>query len=291
MNMRKTIYKNIIHCFLLLLGILFSMQSQSATMDVLEKLQRAYPNEIKSVNDKYIVWNDGTKMLVGNKSSAQSNEEKLDSPSLIDQLSDASYPVGKPPNFSSFSPTGDPGRIRYTPFFLKMYGQSQESVKEKLTIIYWMPKVFGQKFPLEVTTVNSVDKKLSHVSDELQQLVVVQPKFLKYLDHPAGTFKWRAISDTSRLSAHSFGIAMDINAQFSNYWQWDLEHHHEIVSENTQLTYQNDVPWEIVNIFEKNGFIWGGKWYHYDTMHFEYRPELLAKCNADNSHTCVFCDR
>jgi hypothetical protein len=30
-------------------------------------------------------------------------------------------------------------------------------------------------------------------------------------------------------------------------------------------------------IFEKHGFIWGGKWYHYDTMHFEYRPELLPE--------------
>ena len=32
---------------------------------------------------------------------------------------------------------------------------------------------------------------------------------------------------------------------------------------------------ELVNIFEKNGFIWGGRWYHYDTMHFEYRPEMF----------------
>jgi hypothetical protein len=22
-------------------------------------------------------------------------------------------------------------------------------------------------------------------------------------------------------------------------------------------------------------FIWGGKWYHHDTMHFEYRPEIV----------------
>jgi hypothetical protein len=35
------------------------------------------------------------------------------------------------------------------------------------------------------------------------------------------------------------------------------------------------MPYEIVDIFEKQGFIWGGKWYHFDTMHFEYRPELL----------------
>ena len=35
-------------------------------------------------------------------------------------------------------------------------------------------------------------------------------------------------------------------------------------------------PIHIVEIFEQYGFIWGGKWYHYDTMHFEYRPELLV---------------
>jgi hypothetical protein len=26
---------------------------------------------------------------------------------------------------------------------------------------------------------------------------------------------------------------------------------------------------------EEEGFIWGGKWPMYDTMHFEYRPELI----------------
>ena len=31
-----------------------------------------------------------------------------------------------------------------------------------------------------------------------------------------------------------------------------------------------------VGLSEKHGFIWGGKWYHYDTMHFEYRPEIIA---------------
>jgi hypothetical protein len=47
-------------------------------------------------------------------------------------------------------------------------------------------------------------------------------------------------------------------------------------SEVTTIPYENRIPMEIVAIFEKHGFIWGGKWYHYDTMHFEYRPEILA---------------
>lgn len=34
-------------------------------------------------------------------------------------------------------------------------------------------------------------------------------------------------------------------------------------------------PEEVVNVFENHGFIWGGKWRNYDTIHFEYRPELI----------------
>ena len=43
------------------------------------------------------------------------------------------------------------------------------------------------------------------------------------------------------------------------------------------LALQTSYPTEIIEAFEKQGFIWGGKWYHYDIMHFEYRPELMAK--------------
>jgi hypothetical protein len=32
---------------------------------------------------------------------------------------------------------------------------------------------------------------------------------------------------------------------------------------------------EVIKIFEEYGFIWGGNWALIDTMHFEYRPELL----------------
>jgi D-alanyl-D-alanine carboxypeptidase len=39
------------------------------------------------------------------------------------------------------------------------------------------------------------------------------------------------------------------------------------------LVYKNKIPLEIAAAFEKHGFIWGGKWYHFDGMHFEYRPE------------------
>ena len=55
---------------------------------------------------------------------------------------------------------------------------------------------------------------------------------------------------------------------FSDYWYWRPH--------GASILYRNRMPPEIVTIFEKHGFIWGGKWYHFDTMHFEFRPELLV---------------
>ena len=70
--------------------------------------------------------------------------------------------------------------------------------------------------------------------------------------------------DTGNRSAHAWGVAIDINTKFADYWLW---------AKNG--AYRNQVPFEIVEVFERHGFIWGGKWAHFDTMHFEYRPELL----------------
>jgi hypothetical protein len=70
---------------------------------------------------------------------------------------------------------------------------------------------------------------------------------------------------------HSYGMTIDINVKNSNYWQWDCKCKNEEVT----LSYRNQIPLKLVSIFEKYGFIWGGNWKHYDTMHFEYRPELL----------------
>jgi hypothetical protein len=39
----------------------------------------------------------------------------------------------------------------------------------------------------------------------------------------------------------------------------------------------------VVQIFEDNGFIWGGKWHHFDTVHFEFRPELVGSACATAS--------
>ena len=69
---------------------------------------------------------------------------------------------------------------------------------------------------------------------------------------------------------HAYAAAIDLNVAISDYWLWQAK------GGTGPLLYRNRMPPEIVDIFERHGFIWGGKWYHYDTMHFEYRPELLG---------------
>ena len=78
------------------------------------------------------------------------------------------------------------------------------------------------------------------------------------------------LPERTAASAHGFGIAIDIAAAHSHYWLRAKP------GAAGHIAYKNEIPWEIVRIFEAHGFIWGGKWYHYDTMHFEYRPELIG---------------
>ena len=66
-------------------------------------------------------------------------------------------------------------------------------------------------------------------------------------------------------------MTIDINVSYGDYWQWQCK----CTDESKEILYRNRIPEIIVAIFEKYGFIWGGNWTHFDTMHFEYRPELL----------------
>ena len=171
------------------------------------------------------------------------------------------YIKGKVENISK---NYDPGRIRNEELLKLMYGSTSAEVQVNLVTITWCPTLVNQT--LRVTKINGVAKQLQKVSDELDK----HPELREYL-YSSGVFNWRKIRGTNRLSSHSFGTAIDLNVKYSNYWQWDCR----CKSEDATLQYKNRIPQLIVDIFEKYGFIWGGKWYHYDTMHFEYRPELL----------------
>jgi hypothetical protein len=227
-----------------------------------KRLMKSYPDFIAGFANNHLILKDGSKLLWDDGIRNKSVKNLLENPDVKDMFNQT-YTTGAlnatpPKNF-------DPGRIRNEPFFLKMYGSTEKDVKQHLTEITWCPKLIGQK--ITVTKVNGVDKKLIQISKELDE----HPELKRYLTNIGGTFTWRNINGTNRHSMHSFGMTIDINTAYSDYWQWSCK----CTNEDADVKYRNRIPQMIVDIFEENGFIWGGKWYHYDTMHFEYRPELI----------------
>ena len=117
---------------------------------------------------------------------------------------------------------------------------------------------------------NGAAATLAKVGEKLSLALARDPGLRAFLFPLGGTYNRRSIAGTNRLSAHSHGIAIDLHK--GKYWRWG-----KTLNPMEILALQSEYPWEIVAAFEEQGFIWGGKWYHYDSMHFEYRPELLAK--------------
>lgn len=227
-----------------------------------QKLLLAYPDFLEAYVDGKIKWKDGSSMTFDDRIKDKSFEALLNHPDLEDQMSQ-DYPLDR----IMIEKNYDPGRIRYEPFFKKMYGSTKAEVEAKLDTVFWLPSVANRA--LLFSRVNGAADSLQKVSLELDRLPALHP----FLYPLAGTYNWRRIAGTDRLSAHSFGICIDINVPRSHYWRWDRAKRDSSLS----LSYHNDIPMEIVRIFEKYGFIWGGKWYHYDTMHFEFRPELIIR--------------
>jgi hypothetical protein len=189
-------------------------------------------------------WDDGRR---------KSFEEKLESPDLEDTFS---LPYVPGPIAPVARENEDPGRIRFDPLFRATYGASKAEVD--LVAVDFV----GQALQVH----RKAAPAFARVASRLEAAVTQEPSLRAFLRN-LGAAVWRTIGGTRRQSAHSWGVAIDLDAARSHYWRW--------VNPREPVRWGNAVPRVIVDAFEAEGFIWGGRWYHYDTMHFEYRPELL----------------
>ena len=195
-------------------------------------------------------WDDGR---------TKTYDDELATPDLEDTLA-MPYPTGMIKAVSALN--DDPGRIRSDALFKSTFGATSAAVQQGLVSVDFV----GQT----VTFHSRAAAALTKVSTHLKQLVVQTPSLNAYVSGTlGGTFEWRPIANTNRMSAHSYGIAIDIVVSKSNYWEWEK-------NGSGAFVWKNEIPQAIVDAFEAEGFAWGGRWYHYDTMHFEYRPELFA---------------
>ncbi|MDX2265956.1 MAG: M15 family metallopeptidase [Hyphomicrobiales bacterium] len=224
----------------------------------LDRLVAAYPDFLAGHDGTALLWRDGARMIFDDGREKTSGE-KLELADLEDQLADP-YPAGR----TGLNPPKDfdPGRARHEPFFRKMYGDCKtEPLESRMVQVVWLPRNDGRR--IAVTATNGVAERVRRISEELDAL----PKaLLKHLRPPGGGYECRSIPGTARPSMRAYGAAVAINPASGDSWQ---------DRRGGDGAYMNRVPWEIVEIFEKHGFIWGGKWSHFETAHFEYRPELL----------------
>ena len=222
----------------------------------------AYPAAIERHDGQNIYWRDGTVLPVGRDEPDKSFSQRLTDASVSDQFF-LRYPAGK--DISAPPLNFDPGRFRNEAFFRKLYGDCRTGeVAEHLISVPWFPNGHSVK----VTALHGVADALGKVSAEIGRL----PDALKKAAYPiAGILSCRPVADTGKMSMHAYAAAIDLNLAYSDYWLWQTK------GRKRAVQYRNRMPREIVDIFERHGFIWGGRWSHFDTMHFEYRPELFSR--------------
>lgn len=227
-------------------------------------LMMAYPEYITGVEKSeegrvFIITVSGKKILYDDKQSKDFNG-KMDNADIQDILEDT-YPLSMPDKLLDIN--RDPGRFRNYNLLNEVYGGSEREVSSNLIGV---PSPYKN---YQFNKNNGAAESLKKAMEELKQLSLGNAAVSSLLNPVNGTFNYRVISGTGKLSPHAYGIAIDINSNPSDYWKWASRE----AGEKRMLSY----PKELIDVFEKNNFVWGGKWGHFDILHFEYRPEILIK--------------
>lgn len=135
----------------------------------------------------------------------------------------------------------------------------------------------------EILVHYSILEQLALVEEEINRLSRTDAEVRTWLANIKSitAWNWRSIADTESRSFHSYGTALDFTPNslrgLATYWLWTAEWNSEWW--NVPYSQRFHPPAEVVKSFERYGFIWGGKWIFFDTMHFEYRPEILILNN------------
>lgn len=227
-------------------------------------LMLAYPDYILGLEKKnddqiYLIMKSGKKIIYDDKKQ-KSHEEKLDSPDLQDML-EQNYPLEK--GTEIMDKTFDPGRARHYELLNEVYGNSKSAIEKNLTNLKYGYTNY------QFNSKNGANVSLEQSLKEVIPLAKTRSDIGSILYPASGTYNYRTISGTGRLSPHSYGIAIDLKSDKRDYWKWS--------SEKQGKERIKEYPKELIEAFEKNNFVWGGKWGHFDILHFEYRPEIILK--------------
>lgn len=237
-------------------------------------LMMAYPEyviDIKSEADGrvYVLLKSARKLIYDDMKQKNSSE-KLYNPDLQDMMEQI-YPLS--PVKAVLEENIDPGRYRVYGLFSEVYGSSRKEIESKLVSLksgYSNYRFNGS---------NGAADSLNAAMKELIPLARQNPSINNCIYPSSGTYNYRLISGTNQLSPHSYGIAIDLAVNKKDYWKWSSR-----ADGSKRLS---NYPNEIAEVFESHNFIWGGKWGHFDIMHYEYRPEIILKARYFNHENTI----
>lgn len=154
------------------------------------------------------------------------------------------------------------GQTKGMQCFFNTFGNSESEVKSQLVYITFLGKKIGvhQKARASFEAVNAELTRLNYKPQGTM-----------------GTFNWRENRNApSQMSLHSFGIAIDFdppnNPNYPKTCNKGLCNKTNIkCSTKEDCVCKTNIPKEVVDIFKKHGFRWGGNYKNNcDAMHFEW---------------------
>jgi hypothetical protein len=125
----------------------------------------------------------------------------------------------------------------------------------------------------------AVLEELALVEQKINEAAAADPQVRQWISRleTISAWNWRDIADTRTRSNHAYGTAIDLlpslRSSQETYWLWTVQKN--IDWWDVPFSKRMNPPNAVIKAFEAYGFVWGGKWLFYDTMHFEYRPEIL----------------
>jgi len=163
--------------------------------------------------------------------------------------------------------------ISATSFFEAIYDTStRKDVERHITKTMFLGK--------QVSVHEEIVELLARVEEQILAAAQTDDAVKAFMESISSIegYSWRQIRDTNGISFHSMGLAIDILPRsWQNkiiYWNWEKNKGNEDWM-LIPLSERWMPPKRVIDIFEKEGFVWGGKWTVWDNMHFEYRPELI----------------
>ena len=194
------------------------------------------------------------------------------------------YPANLPPQneatpeevkmyLSWANPTGE-NILSRSGFFLGVLwnASTREETEKQIVDITFLGK--------SIRVHKGIQQTLAVIEEKIQEAAKTDntvKTWIENLGSSGGGYYYRVIANTQSRSYHSYGLAIDLLPEKlkgkQTYWLWTSQERDDWW--NVPYGERYHPPEKVIKIFESYGFVWGGKWEMFDTMHFEYRPEVF----------------